>query len=154
MLMSYFGMLLTLQSRGLQIMECMDHISHICCKQWVHNRKPAGLCGWPVSLCIVYVDVIFWNVAYAAKSRSAVYGMCGSHITHISKQWVHNRKPAGWCGWPIHFPLLLETQNIYISLKNSHFFNYLLYAKSKYTWNRFIIKKSLSMRLSAEERRR
>jgi hypothetical protein len=28
-LMSYFGMLLTLQSRGLQFTECVDHISHI-----------------------------------------------------------------------------------------------------------------------------
>jgi len=31
----------------------------------------------------VYVDVVFWNVAYAAKSRSADYGMYGSHITHM-----------------------------------------------------------------------
>jgi hypothetical protein len=40
---------------------------------------------------------------------------------------------------------------MYISMKNSHFFNYLLYAKSKKTLNKILIKKSLSTRFSAEE---
>jgi hypothetical protein len=46
----------------------------------------------------------------------------------------------------------LETQKKYISMKNSQFFNYLLYAKSKYTWNKILIKKSLSTKLPTEER--
>jgi hypothetical protein len=37
----------------------------------------------------------------------------------------------------------LETQKKYISMKNSQFFNYLLYAKSKWTWNKILVKKSL-----------
>jgi hypothetical protein len=45
----------------------------------------------------------------------------------------------------------LEPQKKYISMKNSQFFNYLLYAKSKYTWNKILIKKSLSTKLPTEE---
>ena len=47
----------------------------------------------------------------------------------------------------------LETQKKYISMKNSQFFNYLLYANSKWTWNKILIKKSLSTKLPTEERR-
>ena len=47
----------------------------------------------------------------------------------------------------------LETQKKYISMKNSQIFNYLFYAKSKSTWNKILIKKSLSTKLPTEERR-
>ena len=48
----------------------------------------------------------------------------------------------------------LETQKKSISMKNSQFFDYLLYAKSKLTFNKILIKKSLSTKLPMEERRR
>jgi len=44
----------------------------------------------------------------------------------------------------------LETQKKSISMKNSQFFDYLLYAKSKYTFNKIPIKKSLSTKLPME----
>ena len=37
----------------------------------------------------------------------------------------------------------LEMQKKYISMKNFQFFIYLLYAKSKSTWNKILIKKSV-----------
>jgi hypothetical protein len=44
----------------------------------------------------------------------------------------------------------LETQKKSISIKNSQFFDYLLYAKSKKTFNKILIKKSLSTKLPME----
>jgi hypothetical protein len=44
----------------------------------------------------------------------------------------------------------LETQKKSISMKNSQFFDYLLYAKSKKTFNKILIKKYFSTKLPME----